>query len=208
MSLYGSRNHRGESPFDFLADLSEAHPGLRRLSLHLNSPYRRLKRGTEWNVAINPLLSNSITSLVHFTLKGCLEIPDQSMLYSFAVSHPLLRSFTLHVWDETLSLPEEAFPNLEYLEGPADLLVAVCDASAKQRSALVEICEVGNGRADIWELYAARVFPKSPNLGAATIKHGYDVTPERLQTFGEFCSKLVNLSIHDPQWVGSLVRLS
>lgn len=207
LSLHGSRLRASESPFTFLADLSEAHPQLRSLSLHLNGPYSYTERSRTWNAAINPLLSNIFGSLVHFTLKGCLETPDGSVLYSFVESHPLLRSFTLHAWDETLSLPGEAFPHMEYLEGPAGLLVAVCDASAKQRSALVEIYELDSGRADKWEVYAARVFPKLPNLRAATIKHGYDVTPERLQTFGEFCPKLTNLSVHDPRWVGSLVGL-
>lgn len=177
-----------------MADLSEAHPRLRSLSLDLND-----------RTTINPLLSNIFPSLVHFSLKGRLEIPDQTILYSFVASHSLLRSFTYCAWDETLSLPDEAFPNLEYLEGPADLLAAVCDASAARRSSLVEIYEVNSGRNDKSEVYAARVFPKLPNLIEATINHRKDVTPEWLQSFGELCPKLVTLSIHDPRWVGSIV---
>lgn len=158
--------------------------------------------------AINPLLSNTFPHLMHFSLKGLLEVPGKSEFYAFAESHPRLLSFTFHSWGESLILPKDAFLNLEYLEGPADLIAAICDTSDAPRLSLVEICGVDSWRGDRAEAYATRVFPKLPNLREAFVHHEQNVTPEWLQSFGESCPKLVNLQIHDPKWVGSIVRPS
>lgn len=121
------------SPFSTLAEVSKLNPHLRSLSLRLNYPMdymgcRELKPAPS-----DPLLRNVFPRLVHFSLKGLLDLPEKQTLYSFASAHTSLRSFTCYAYDKTLSLPADVFPKLEYLEGSVDLLVAVCDASSTLR---------------------------------------------------------------------------
>lgn len=193
------------SPFNTLSNLSELNPSLKSLSLRLNIS---MNTGN-WELppaATEPLFSNVFPELSHFSLTGIPAVPSSARFSAFIAAHSFLRAFTCHAFEENLKLPADALPNLEYLEGSASLIAAICDSSSTSRTKLVEICGVHGWEQEL-TLYLNRVFPRLPHLRTAGLQLAEDtvVTPEYLEMIGRLCPDIGHLSLHDPQWIGTMV---
>lgn len=99
-------------------------------------------------------------------------------------------------------------PFLEYIEGPATLIAAVCNASTAPRLAITEIRGLNGWTAGNNERYTRDIFPQLPQLKRAYINIRDHVSPEWVETLGRNCPELESLSLHDPKWIGPRVRLS
>lgn len=201
-----------EDTISSLASLAILHPQLRVLNLGLNGcPRRHRMNANPHYPSIPPELvfSNKFEHLNHLSLKGKLAAPNHAVFAEFLLAHPSIRHFTLHSYGaHAPALPPNILPDLEYLEGPAELCAAICDSGAT-RSTLTEICGLGDpagaDRILLANLYAQRVFPKLPALQRINITFQGTISPSWMEDLGRHCPDVQSLVLRDPEWVGSEV---
>lgn len=152
-----------------------------------------------------PLFSNKFAHLTHLSIKGHPSPPDDKLLSDFLLAHPSLSHFAFHgFYSKAPTLPSGVLPCVEYLEGRAPLLAAICTATSSPRTKLTRIHGVGWGTAQ----HSTRdIFLQAPFLQSLHIDliiHDW-VSPEWIEYLGKSCPELQSLALHDPIWVGNKV---
>lgn len=201
--------------FTILSTLSVSNPELRKLTLRLNYPYTAGTSGTRDlpPASTEPLLSNTFPHLTEFSLNGFLEPPPPGTLSTFLSSHPKLRSLTCYLSVQGLILPSTSglvLPNLEYFEGSALLLAAICEVSESPREKLTKVRVVGISSDEDVTMHMLQAIPKLSKLVDLHVRfvRGENVTWRFMKVLGESCPDLKKLSLQNPEWIGEQVSIT
>lgn len=123
---------------------------------------------------------------------------------------PSLQHFSVAISYDNLGepkLPLGVVPLPEYLSGPHDLLVAICDANPTcVLTEIVIILSREKAQGSTAELCTHYVFPKVPVLQRATMYLCRKMYLEWIENFGACCSKMQTLCLIEPEWAGTKVN--